>query len=184
MLCKRWLNGDSKTQKVVVLARILHRQRTQNKRRKWNNKKWDDHLCSVFCHIIFQKRRSLGDWNGDKIYRHGLLQLFATSLRHGAQTKKSLQPRNKQTKCKEYNSDDICLKYLPCIYSGIYGIPESRLVEASILSQLLVRIDYKFRGSAGQKDNNKSKETIIVNKKCGIFVQRHAYENHRTKRFG
>lgn len=88
MLCKRWLNGDSKTQKVVVLARILHRQRTQNKRRKWNNKKWDDHLCSVFCHIIFQKRRSLGDWNGDKIYRHGLLQLFATSLRHGAQKKK------------------------------------------------------------------------------------------------
>ena len=81
MLCKRWLNGDSKTQKVVVLARILHRQRTQNKRRKWNNKKWDDH-------IIFQKRRSLGDWNGDKIYRHGLLQLFATSLRHGAQKKK------------------------------------------------------------------------------------------------
>lgn len=98
--------------------------------------------------------------------------------------KKSLQPRNKQTKCKEYNSDDISLKYLPCIYSGIYRIPESRLVEASILSQLLVRIDYKFRGSAGQKDNNKSKETIIVNKKCGIFVQRHAYENHRTKRFG
>lgn len=82
MLCKRWLNGDSKTQKVVVLARILHRQRTQNKRRKWNNKKWDDH-------IIFQKRRSLGDWNGDKIYRHGLLQLFATSLRHGAQKKKA-----------------------------------------------------------------------------------------------
>lgn len=98
--------------------------------------------------------------------------------------KKSLQPRNKQTKCKEYNSDDISLKYLPCIYSGIYRIPESRLVEASILSQLLVRIDYKFRGSAGQKDNNKSKETITVNKKCGIFVQRHAYENHRTKRFG
>lgn len=98
--------------------------------------------------------------------------------------KKSLQPRNKQTKCKEYNSDDISLKYLPCIYSGIYRIPESRLVKASILSQLLVRINYKFRGSAGQKDNNKSKETIIVNKKCGIFVQRHAYENHRTKRFG
>lgn len=98
--------------------------------------------------------------------------------------KKSLQPRNKQTKCKEYNSDDISLKYLPCIYSGIYRIPESRLAEASILSQLLVRIDYKFRGSAGQKDNNKSKETITVNKKCGIFVQRHAYENHRTKRFG
>ena len=98
--------------------------------------------------------------------------------------KKSLQPRNKQTKCKEYNSDDISLKYLLCIYSGIYRIPESRLVEASILSQLLVRIDYKFRGSAGQKDNNKSKETITVNKKCGIFVQRHAYENHRTKRFG
>lgn len=98
--------------------------------------------------------------------------------------KKSLQPRNKQTKCKEQNSDDISLKYLPCIYSGIYRIPESRLVEASILSQLLVRIDYKFRGSAGQKDNNKSKETITVNKKCGIFVQRHAYENHRTKRFG
>ena len=132
--------------------------------------------------ISFSKKED--PWNGDKIYRHGLLQLFATSLRHGAQTKKSLQPRNKQTKCKEYNSDDICLKYLPCIYSGIYRIPESRLVKASILSQLLVRIDYKFRGSAGQKDNNKSKETIIVNKKCGIFVQRHAYENHRTKRFG
>lgn len=90
MLCKRWLNGDSKTQKVVVLARILHRQRTQNKRRKWNNKKWDDH-------IIFQKRRSLGDWNGDKIYRHGLLQLFATSLRHGAQKKKACsRETNKQ----------------------------------------------------------------------------------------
>ena len=184
MLCKRWLNGDSKTQKVVVLARILHRQRTQNKRRKWNNKKWDDHLCSVFCHIIFQKRRSLGDWNGDKIYRHGLLQLFATSLRHGAQKKKACSPETNKQNCKEYNSDDISLKYLPCIYSGIYRIPESRLVEASILSQLLVRIDYKFRGSAGQKDNNKSKETIIVNKKCGIFVQRHSYENHRTKRFG
>lgn len=97
MLCKRWLNGDSKTQKVVVLARILHRQRTQNKRRKWNNKKWDDHLCSVFCHIIFQKRRSLGDWNGDKIYRHGLLQLFATSLRHGAQKEKACsRETNKQ----------------------------------------------------------------------------------------
>lgn len=90
MLCKRWLNGDSKTQKVVVLARILHRQRTQNKRRKWNNKKWDDH-------IFFQKRRSLGDWNGDKIYRHGLLQLFATSLRHGAQKKKACsRETNKQ----------------------------------------------------------------------------------------
>ena len=90
MLCKRWLNGDSKTQKVVVLARSLHRQRTQNKRRKWNNKKWDDH-------IIFQKRRSLGDWNGDKIYRHGLLQLFATSLRHGAQKKKACsRETNKQ----------------------------------------------------------------------------------------
>ena len=90
MLCKRWLNGDSKTQKVVVLARILHRQRTQNKRRKWNNKKWDDH-------IIFQKRRSLGDRNGDKIYRHGLLQLFATSLRHGAQKKKACsRETNKQ----------------------------------------------------------------------------------------
>ena len=90
MLCKRWLNGDSKTQKVVVLARILHRQRTQNKRRKWNNKKWDDH-------IIFQKRRSLGDWNGDKIYRHGLLQLCATSLRHGAQKKKACsRETNKQ----------------------------------------------------------------------------------------
>ena len=125
----------------------------------------------------------MGDWNGDKIYRHGLLQLFATSLRHGAQ-KKNLQPRNKQTKCKEYNSDDISLKYLPCIYSGIYRIPESRLVEASILSQLLVRIDYKFRGSAGQKDNNKSKETIIVNKKCGIFVQRHAYDMRTIEQKG
>ena len=129
----------------------------------------------------------MGDWNGDKIYGHGLLQLFATSLQHGAQKKKPAaekKKKNKQTKCKEYNSDDISLKYLPCIYSGIYRIPESRLVEASILSQLLVRIDYKFRGSAGQKDNNKSKETIIVNKKCRIFVQHHAYENHRTKRFG
>lgn len=98
--------------------------------------------------------------------------------------KKSLQPRNKQTKCKVYNSDDISLKYLPCIYSGIYRIPESRLVEASILSQLLVRIDYKFRDSAGQKDNNKSEETIIV-KKWRNFVEHHAYqENHRTKTFG
>ena len=125
----------------------------------------------------------MGDWKGDKIYRHSRLQLFATSLQHGAQ-KKSLQPRNKQTKCKVYNSDDISLKYLPCIYSGIYRIPESRLVEASILSQLLVRIDYKFRDSAGQKDSNKSEETIIV-KKWRNFVEHHAYqENHRTKTFG
>ena len=102
----------------------------------------------------------------------------------GMEHKKKKPAAEKQTNKMQRNSDDISLKYLPCIYSGIYRIPESRLVEASILSQLLVRIDYKFRGSAGQKDNNKSKETIIVNKTCGIFVQRHAYENHRAKRFG
>ena len=110
--------------------------------------------------------------------------LLPCSMEHKKKACSREKKKNKQTKCKEYNSDDISLKYLPCIYSGIYRIPESRLVEASILSQLLVRIDYKFRGSAGQKDNNKSKETIIVNKKCRIFVQHHAYENHRTKRFG
>ena len=129
----------------------------------------------------------MGDQNRDKIYRHGFLQLFGTSLQHGAQKKKKPAAVNKQTKCQESNSDGgISLKYLQCIYSGIYRIPESRLVAASILSQLLVRIGYKFRGSAGQKDNNKSKETIIVKKKKSEFLSStgDAYENHRTKTFG